>query len=191
QLRSQDLLTSGDPQSYDGTVIRLDPETGTPLPDNPLAGGDVLDDDPIIAFGLRNPFRMSPRPGTHEIWISDVGSGSWEEIDRITNTGDMPIENFGWPCYEGIGKGGLGGLGMNLCSMLFAEPGTVTDPYFTYSHGQKVVPDEPCGTGSSAITAVAFYGTGAYPASYEGALFFADYARSCIWTMPIGPDGEP
>jgi glucose/arabinose dehydrogenase len=191
-LRSQDILTSGDPQTYDGTVIRLDPNTGAAMPDNPLVGGAVSDDDPIIAYGLRNPFRMALRPGTNEIWLGDVGSVVWEEIDRIANTGDMAIENFGWPCYEGVGAaGGFQSLGLNLCKSLYTSPGAVTDPYFTYNHGDKVVPDEPCSTGSSAVTGMAFYGTGSYPASYEGALFFSDFARSCIWAMPLGPDGEP
>ena len=36
-LRSQDLRTSGDPVSLDGTVIRVDPATGAALPDNPSA----------------------------------------------------------------------------------------------------------------------------------------------------------
>src|SRR5262249_29773773 len=55
----------------------------------------------------------------------------------------------------------------------------------------KVIPDEACGTGSSSVTGLAFYQTGTYPTSYDGALFFADYSRNCIWAMPLGPDGEP
>ena len=74
-LRSQDLRTSGDPATLDGSVIRVDPSTGTALPSNPLAG----DPDPnvrrMIAHGLRNPFRFTVRPGTDELWLGDVG---WE-----------------------------------------------------------------------------------------------------------------
>ncbi|MEO7436899.1 MAG: PKD domain-containing protein, partial [Candidatus Binatia bacterium] len=191
-LRAQDLLTGADPQSYDGTVLRLDPLSGAPMADNPLVGGTTLGDDPIIAYGLRNPFRMTARPGTNEMWVGDVGWNDWEEIDRVTQTGDLSIENFGWPCYEGIGKQpGYQGTGLNLCTLLYGQPGTATDPYYTYKHSDRVVPDEACGTGSSSITGLAFYDIGSYPTSYEGALFFADYARNCIWTMPLGPDGEP
>ncbi len=190
-LRTQDLLTPGDPVTYDGTVLRLNPIDGTPMPDNPLVGGSAADDDPIIAYGLRNPFRLAPRPGTNELWIGDVGWNDWEEIDRIGHTGDMPIENFGWPCYEGIGKQPGYATGSNLCQSLYASPGAVTDPFFTYNHAEKVVPDESCSVGSSSITGLAFYQGGTYPASYDGALFFADYSRNCIWTMPIGPNGDP
>ncbi|MGE5276575.1 MAG: PQQ-dependent sugar dehydrogenase, partial [Acidobacteriota bacterium] len=37
-LRSQDLRTSGDPVTLDGAIIRVDPNTGAGLPDNPLSG---------------------------------------------------------------------------------------------------------------------------------------------------------
>ena len=47
-------------------------------------------------------------------------------------------------------------------------------------------------TGSSTA-GLAFYETdnGTYPAEYDGALFFADYSRSCIWVMFAGADGLP
>ncbi|MEO6025999.1 MAG: PQQ-dependent sugar dehydrogenase, partial [Candidatus Binatia bacterium] len=190
-LRSQDLLTSGDPQTFDGTVLRLNPLDGSPMPDNPLVGNDVPGDDPIIAYGLRNPYRMTTRPGTNELWIGDVGWDSWEEIDRIGHTGDIPIENFGWPCFEGITKQAGYANTSNICTQIYGAFGAVTDPFYTYNHAEKVVPGENCSVGSSSITGLAFYGTGGYPSLYDGALFFADYSRNCIWAVPLGPDGEP
>jgi glucose/arabinose dehydrogenase len=43
-----------------------------------------------------------------------------------------------------------------------------------------VVNGETCPTGGSSIAGLAFYNGGNYPASYAGALFFADYSRNCI-----------
>ena len=54
----------------------------------------------IVAYGLRNPFRFTFRPGTSEVWIGDVGWDTWEEINRSHPTG-RHVTNFGWPCYEG------------------------------------------------------------------------------------------
>src|SRR5439155_26116704 len=56
-----------------------------------------------------------------------------------------------------------------------------------------VVSGDSCPTGGSAVTGVAFYPTsgGEYPDRYRGALFFADYARHCMWAMLPGADGLP
>src|SRR6185312_6462501 len=55
----------------------------------------------------------------------------------------------------------------------------------------KVVAGESCPSGSSAITALAFYAGGSYPAGYTNALFFGDYARRCLWAMFKGANGLP
>ena len=101
-LRTQDILTPGDPTGLSGSVLRLDVSGGgiTAAPGNPLVGNGVADDDYVIAMGLRNPFRMTQRPGTNEIWLSDVGWATWEEINVIPSAA-APVEDFGWPCYEG------------------------------------------------------------------------------------------
>jgi PKD repeat protein len=66
-------------------------------------------------------------------------------------------------------------------------------PYYSYNHADPVVAGDGCPTGGSSITGLAFYPTtgGDYPTSYHGALFFADYARHCIWAMLPGADGLP
>ena len=43
----------------------------------------------------------------------------------------------------------------------------------------------------SALSGLAFYQGGSYPAQYNGALFFTDYTRGCIWVMPKGANGLP
>jgi glucose/arabinose dehydrogenase len=187
-LRSQDLLTSGDPASFDGTIIRIDPTTGAALPDNPLVGGDPTD-DPIIAYGLRNPFRMAFRPGTSELWIGDVGWGSWEEVNVMDVT-EPTVKNMGWPCYEGF-SGAY--TSEPLCQSLYANGPTVgvmLDPYYAYVHW---APPDPavCGTGGAAIAGIAFYEGGGYPSQYNGSLVFADYTKACIWAMQTGGGADP
>jgi glucose/arabinose dehydrogenase len=184
-LRSQDLRTSADPTTLDGTIVRVDPDTGSALSDNPLATSADANARRIIASGLRNPFRFAFRPGTSELWLGDVGWGAWEELDRITSPTDSVVENFGWPCYEGEGRQpGYDSADLSLCENLYgAGPNAVTAPYRAYNHGAQVVAGESCPTGSSSLSGLAFYGGGNYPADYDGALFFADYARDCIWAM--------
>ena len=192
-LRSQDLRTNGDPVSLDGAILRVNPATGAGLPDNPLAASADANARRIVAYGLRNPFRINVRPGTNEVWAGDVGWNTWEEINRLVDPGGAPVENFGWPCYEGQGRqSGYDSANLNMCENLYAQgAGAVTAPYFTYNHSSQVVAGDTCPTGSSSISGVDFYEGGPYPASYDGALFFADYSRDCIWVMKADASGLP
>ena len=193
-LRSQDLRTSGDPVSLDGSIIRVDPATGQALPDNPLANSPDANARRIIAHGLRNPFRFTVRPGTSELWLGDVGWNDWEEINRILNPTDAMVENFGWPCYEGNNRqSGYDAANLSICENLYGQPGADTKPHHAYHHSSKVVSDDACPTGSSSIAGLTFeFNSGsAYPAEYDDALFFADYSRDCIWVMRKGADGHP
>ena len=46
-----------------GTILRVDPATGAGLPDNPMASSADPNARRIVAYGLRNPFRITTRPG--------------------------------------------------------------------------------------------------------------------------------
>ena len=192
-LRSQDLRTAGDPVSLDGAIMRVNPATGAGLPDNPLATSTDANARRIVAYGLRNPFRINVRPGTNEVWAGDVGWNTWEEINRLVDPGGPGVENFGWPCYEGQGRqSGYDGANLNVCENLYGQgTGAVTGPYFTYNHSSQVVAGDTCPTGSSSVSGVDFYEGGPYPASYDGALFFSDYSRDCIWVMKADASGIP
>ena len=192
-LRSQDLRTSGDPASLDGTIIRVDPTTGAALPTNPSAGATDANVRRIIGHGLRNPFRFTTRPNTDELWVGDVGWNDFEEIN-VLDALDT-VENFGWPCYEGPGRqSGYDSANLSICEDLYASAGAVTAPYFAYHHNNRMVPNEACPTGSSSTAGLEFEFAdpgSSYPADYDGSLFFADYSRDCIWVMLKGADGKP
>jgi glucose/arabinose dehydrogenase/PKD repeat protein len=191
-LRSQDLRTLTDPTGLDGTILRLDPDTGAALPDNPLYGNSDLNAGRIVAYGLRNPFRFAIRPGTNEVWTGDVGWGEFEEINRVADPTDATVENFGWPCYEGPGRQlGYDTMDLAMCENLYNAASRVKAPFYAYDHSKPVVAGEGCSTGGSSISGLAFNESTAYPATYDGALFFADYSRNCIWAMLEGTNGLP
>jgi glucose/arabinose dehydrogenase/PKD repeat protein len=191
-LRSQSVRRTDGPATLDGAVLRIDPATGAGVPGNPFYSSPDANARRIVAYGLRNPFRITQRPGTDELWIGDVGWSTWEEIDRVVSPASATASNFGWPCYEGaFPQGGYQGAGLNLCSSLYSAPGSVVAPYYTYNHGACVVSYAGCHTGGSSITGVAFYQGGSYPAQYNGALFFADHTRNEIWAMLPGTNGLP
>jgi glucose/arabinose dehydrogenase len=194
-LRSQDVRTTSDPTSLDGALLRLDPATGAAASGNPMIGSSDPNTRRIVAHGLRNPFRLTTRPGTSETWISETGWSTWEEVNRVVNP-TAGVTNFGWPCYEGTPRqSGYDNANLTLCESLYAAgAGAVTAPYVAWNHSQKLVTGEACPTGSSSSTGIALYpaGGGPYPAAYSGAAFFADYSRNCIWAMlPSSPGGLP
>jgi glucose/arabinose dehydrogenase len=188
-LRSQDLRTTatGDPTGLDGTIVRVDPVTGAPALDAPL-GADI-NARRIIAYGLRNPYRFTFRPGTEELWVADVGESKVEEINRIPDAGDGVRENFGWPCTEGNERLAAWTTA-SMCTSL--TDSAMTRPYFAYCHGEPVSSvTKPCTAGGSSISGLAFHTAGTYPVAYEGALFFSDYSRNGIWVMRRGANGLP
>ena len=181
-LRAQSpRRAAGEPRVLNGSILRVDPATGDGAPGNPLAGSSDADERRIIGYGFRNPFRMTVKPGTNDVWIGDVGWNDWEEIDRIP---DLTIaRNFGWPCFEGPGPQYSG---LNIC------PDSDVNPIFQYNHASVAVAGDGCPAGGSALAGLAFYQGGAnYPANFQNALFFSDYTRMCIWVMFPFPNGDP
>lgn len=187
-LRSQDLRSPGDPVTLDGAILRVDPSSGEALPDNPLAGGDP-GDDRIIAYGLRNPYRFTTRPGTSELWIGDVGWVGHEEIDRILDPTDDLVENFGWPCFEGGSRQpSYEAAELSICEELYRKPSEQVPPFFSYTRAAPPHAEDCEGSGA-AVSALAFSGAAAPVGA--GALFFGDVRKGCLWVMLPDPDGLP
>ncbi len=94
---------------HNGKLLRIDPNTGDGLPSNPHfdPAAPRAPRSRVWAMGLRNPFRMTRRPGTGStnpadgnpgsFYIGDVGWATWEDLHVCTEGG----MNFGWPLYEG------------------------------------------------------------------------------------------
>ena len=129
--------------SHSGKLLRIDPATGNGVPSNPFY-------DPqqprsaksrVWAMGFRNPFRFSIRPNSGsvdpglgdigELFISDVGFNSFEEITVIRSPGT----NCGWPLYEGLvydlDYGNRSVENKDEPNPLYGS-GSCTKPYFTF-----------------------------------------------------------
>ncbi|HRD67364.1 MAG TPA: PQQ-dependent sugar dehydrogenase [Candidatus Competibacter sp.] len=118
--RAQDLGT------LLGKLLRIDVDRRPyRIPaDNPFA--NRTDARPEIwALGLRNPWRFSFDRATGDLYIADVGQGSWEEVN-FQSAGSPGGQNYGWRRMEG-----------RHC---FDPPsdcddGTLTLPVLEYDHG--------------------------------------------------------
>jgi glucose/arabinose dehydrogenase len=79
-----------DPASLGGKVLRLNPD-GSAATD-PLPG-------PAYSMGLRNSFGICVDPTTGDLWETENGPSSDDEVNRIVAGG-----NYGWP--QQLGPGG-------------------------------------------------------------------------------------
>ena len=103
------------PQAQDdkflfGKMLRIDPNgtTGSvpyAIPSsNPNVGNGLCNATgrgsancpEVWARGLRNPWRWSFDKVNGNLWVADVGWGSFEEVNLVTRNG-----NYGWPITEG------------------------------------------------------------------------------------------
>ncbi|MDQ1480171.1 MAG: hypothetical protein QOI44_1032, partial [Actinomycetota bacterium] len=192
-MRSQSMRRpAGESVSIDGAVLRVNPATGAGVPGNPgySSSAPQTNKSRLLAYGMRNPFRYTFRPGTSELWIGDVGERTWEEINRVRMPTSTVAPNLGWPCLEGTDRH-AGYSALDQCKALYADTTRpASPPYYKYLHGATLGANDTCPAGSSSISGLAF-ATSSYPSDYKGALFVADYARNCIWVMFAGTNGLP
>ena len=197
-FRSQDartpydpLAAQPDPTGLNGAVIRIDPDSGEGLAGNPMHDSIDPNERRIVGYGFRNPFRFALNPETNEVYVGNVGAEAYEEIDRFNPTTGTPY-NSGWPCIEGPELNPLyRDLPSSVCNSLYANPGSSAQAFFYYDHYAGVVPDDPCEASGNALTGMTFYEGASFPAAYQGALFFADSVRGCVYVMYPGADGRP
>jgi glucose/arabinose dehydrogenase len=152
-----------------GKMIRINVDNFTTPPyytiplDNPYVD-DPLVRDEIFAIGLRNPWRWSFDRLNNDVWIADVGQGTWEEINNRTFATSGGI-NYGWRCYEG-------NAAYNTTGCL--PPANYISPIFVYPH--------IFATGGFSVTGGHVYRAAEFPAMY-GYYICADYVSGNTWLI--------
>lgn len=171
-------LRALDINSLNGKILRIDPNTGQGLSDNPFYNGNPNSNaSRVYSYGLRNPFRFALDPNSGEVFIADVGWLNYEEV----NTGRG--KNFGWPAYEGIGlTGGDRGSYTSLQQTrdFLAQNPEITPPIWLSSHAN----------GARAIIMGDFIQGGDYPASLQGAFLFSDIGDQIIRAGRLDANGN-
>jgi uncharacterized repeat protein (TIGR03806 family) len=155
--------------------IVLDTASGNPrykVPtDNPWIGATTFNGVPLVgtvrtefyAVGLRNPWRYS-FDTNGDLWLADVGGGSWEEVNKIIKGG-----NYEWAYREGItGQGPR--WNQRPAGWTGANP-----PLLAYGHGSGTL------QGNSITGGLVYRGT-RLP-DLTGKYIFADYSSGNIWSL--------
>jgi glucose/arabinose dehydrogenase len=87
----EDADLSQNPEHVAGSVLRYTPDGAVP-DDNPFGP-----DNPVYAFGLRNPFGITFHPETGDLFVTENGPNGFDEVNRIEAG-----ENYGWPNARGM-----------------------------------------------------------------------------------------
>lgn len=116
--------------------------------------------DEIWALGLRNPWRFSFDQETGDLYIGDVGQGSYEEIDHQPASSPGG-ENYGWRIMEGA----------HCYNAASCDITGLTLPVVEYNHSL-----------GCSVTGGAVYRGQDY-AGMQGVYFYADYCSGRIWGL--------
>ena len=168
-------------------VSRLPPGSGGPAPyalltapGNPYASNSDSLARLVWASGLRNPFRFHVDALNGELFVADVGEGTWEELTRFSAGG----QNGGWPWREANAS-------FIACS---GSLPAVASPIASYNHTEGVV------IISAGIYRRPAAGTERFPLEYDGNCFFLDYDSGMMrrltgsggsWTAAPAVAGQP
>jgi glucose/arabinose dehydrogenase len=156
------------PQTLRAKILRIDVDSGSPYAvpaDNPWVGGPGVPE--MWAWGLRNPWQIAI-DAAGNIFVGDVGQGSYEEIDIIpANTGGL---NFGWPVFEGPDCFVEDINGNQGCD----NPSAYEAPVWSLDRR---------GT-SGSVTGGRLYEGGCMP-DVRGTYFWGDYNSGRLWSAPF------
>ncbi len=101
----QNIVNGPDPDDT-GVIFRVNPEDGSPAPDNPFINNN--DDDlsslhKYYAYGIRNSFGIAFDPITNILWDTENGPSEYDEVNVV-----KPGFNSGWRQVMGpISKSGI------------------------------------------------------------------------------------
>jgi glucose/arabinose dehydrogenase len=118
----------------------------------------------VAGYGLRNPWRFS-FDSNGDLYIADVGQGSWEEIDYRPRAQLNALANYGWNIFEGRARYRRGTPN---------SAGQLVAPVEVYDHDD----------GSCSVTGGYVY-RGRAVSSAVGRYFYGDYCSGNVWSLRI------
>lgn len=144
-----------------GKLLRLDVDAAmySIPPSNPFARRSGARGE-IWAYGLRNPWRFAFDRASADLWIADVGQGSWEEID-FQPAASIGGENYGWRRMEGTHC---------FTPASNCNDGTLVLPVIEYGHDD----------GACSVTGGSVYRGARFP-GLQGMYVYGDYCNGVIW----------
>ena len=158
----------GPPPDDTGSIFRINPEDGSAAPDNPFTGseGDVL--SKYYAYGVRNSFGLNFDPLTGNLWDTENGPASFDEINLV-----RPGFNSGWQTV--MGPISLSG---DTKDDLVNYPGSqYADPKFSWAE-------------SVAPTDIEFFSSSNLGTKYANNIFVGDITNGNLYFFEVNENRD-
>jgi glucose/arabinose dehydrogenase len=152
----------GNPGDPDNRAQNMSDRLGKILRTNPLRASASWD---VAGLGLRNPWRFSFDRANGDLYVADVGTDRWEEVNYRAHAQIRTLANYGWHLFEGPDP-------------RFPDstrgPGELVEPAYAYNHDG----------GNCTVIGGYVYRGHAVP-SARGRYFFGDYCSGNVWSLRI------
>jgi glucose/arabinose dehydrogenase len=164
----------GKRSNYSSTIIRIDPKNGLPSIGNPFShysnsknSDTIMDLDYCYAYGLRNSFGIASDPVTGNLWETENGERTYDEINLV-----KPGFNSGWDKIMGP----ISRNNNTSESELFQLNGSYyADPKFSWRI-------------SIGVTAIEFLNSPNLGNKYENNIFIGDINNGNIYHFKLNND---
>jgi glucose/arabinose dehydrogenase len=162
----QNVKDGPDPDDT-GVVFRVSPLNGSPAKNNPFATNEIAAMHKYYAYGIRNSFGIAIDPVTGNLWETENGENTYDEINLV-----KPGFNSGWKIVMGPMSKNNGITTNDLVSF----PGShYADPVFSWL--------DPV-----ALTGIEFLKSSKLGANYNNNIFVGDYNKGNLYFFKVNKD---
>lgn len=161
----QNFLDGPDPDDT-GIIFRVNPNDGTPAPDNPLSTDPNNPLSKYYAYGIRNSFGLAFDPVTNNVWDTENGPASNDEINLV-----KPGFNSGWQTIMGP----ISTSGSTENDLVIFPGSHYADPRLTWL--------DPV-----AVTDIEFLDSSSLGKRYSNNVFVGDYNNGNLYYFTVSSD---
>ena len=164
--KDQNIVNGPDPD-FSGAILKIDPNDGSPAPNNPFQGDNP--NDPLNwyqAYGIRNSFGLGVDPVTGNLWDTENGAQSHDEINLVS-----PGFNSGWK----LAMGPISDSGITENDLVSFPNSSYKDPILSFID-------------SFGITDIEFLNSDKLGAEYSNNAFVGDLGYGNLYRFELNDD---
>jgi glucose/arabinose dehydrogenase len=159
----QNVKDGPDPDDT-GVIFRINPADGSPAKNNPFLNDPNVAMHRYYAYGIRNSFGIAVDPITGNLWETENGEDTYDEINLI-----KPGFNGGWKLIMGPISRNTG----------------VTDTDLVNFHGSHYADPVFSWLKTVAVTAIEFMKSPKLGANYQNNMFVGDYKNGNLYLFKL------